>query len=395
MRLGYGALLAVAATAAFFSNVSLYLFESKLTEVPPLWWMGAVAVLALPLAVPYGHSLLVPTAGIIWWALGYLLVSLCWFAFFPTTADGVQEMRNRLLSVGLIALMWLIVQQRGALAAARWTILGGTLFAAGMNLFEFVFPGTYSTTIGRAAGLYMNPNVSGAALVLGMLVSADLLRPWWRIVLVAIVGLAVMATFSRAAIAAWLLVSLTLMAAPLRAMGAIRALATVAAAVAATGVALGYVFEEEDAARTALRAQVLVDRLGVISGGEKADLSANERRDLVEAALESVAGHPWAGSGLGANKFSSRESGSHNLYLDHAAQHGIAGVLLLPALALALVAGTRGSARANAMRVAFFLLLWALFSHNVLEEFYLLTALVIQAAVFRESAVRRPPEVRP
>jgi O-antigen ligase len=392
MMPGYAALLAVVGTAILFSNVSLYLFESKLTEAPPLWWIGALAALALPLTFQYARTLVVPVTGVLWWAAGYLLVSLCWFVAFPTTESGVQELRERTLAVGLIALVWLIVRQPGALTAARWTVLVATLFAAGMNFYDFFVPGTFSTTIGRAAGLYMNPNISGAALVLGMLVAAPLLPARWLFPFIITVGLAVLATFSRAAILGWLLTVLVIAPTALRAMGVSRLLLTLSA-IAAISVALGEALSEEDATRASLRGQVVLDRLGVFAGEEGPDFSTAERRDLVDAALESVARHPWTGAGLGTNRFLAHETGSHNIFLDLAVQHGLVGLLILPMLALALIARSRGPARRSAVMAGGFLLFWGLFSHNVLEEFYILTAVVILAAVAHESFAGDPAEV--
>jgi O-antigen ligase len=386
--------LAVAATAALFSNLPLYLFQSELTVAPPLWWIGGLAAMAAPLALRYASTLVVPVTGLLAWAVAYLLLSLAWFAAFPTTETGTQELRNRVLAIGVIGLVWLIVRQPGALSAARWTVLWVTLGSIGLNAVDFVVPGTFSAVAGRAAGLYLNPNTSGGALLLGMVISAPLLTPGWRVALIGAVGVAVLATFSRAAMLAWVPIALVMIAPALRTLGSGRLLASIVAAAAAAGVA-GVLLSQEDAERAALRAEVLIDRLGVFGDNRGSDVSTTERGELLDAAGLSFFQRPWTGSGLGANRFLERETGSHNLFVDHAVQHGVAGLLILPAFALALVAGSRGTARTSALLAAGFLLLWGLFSHNVLEEFHILTATVILAAVAHESYAGRDDEASP
>ncbi len=389
----YSASLAIALVAIAFSNAALYLFQSGIVVQPPFWWLAALGGLAAPMAIQYARSLRVPVAPLLGWLAFYFVLTVSWFAMFPATPEADFELRRRLQSIGYICLVWLIVQQPGALAVVRWAILAATMFACVVNWFEFFHPGVFSLTTGRAAGLYMNPNSSGAALLFGMLVSIHLLNVRWRAVFVFAIGLGILATFSRAALAGWSAVAASLMLEELRSAGIARLftkLIAIGTLVAVVVVSILYNLNPE---QSAALGDVVADRLGsFMSEDARDDTSTSERRELTDQAMESIGQRPWFGAGLGTNRFLDREAGSHNQYLDLMVQHGITGVLVLPLLAVALIYGSRRPARADAMRFAFLLLFLGFFSHNMLDERYLLAAVVVQAAIGRASYSSPDPD---
>lgn len=393
--IGYAPLVAVATVLSFFTNGALYLYASGVTEVPPLWWVIALAVLTAPFVLRHAYELSLPASPFVLWTIWYLASSLAWFAAYPPSEAADAELRRRVLVTVYLGIVWVLLQQSGALLAARRAVLVATLAGVCVNCFEFFQPGIFSSVSGRAAGLYINPNTSGAALVLGMVLSSSLLRRWLRIAFVLVVGVGVVATLSRAALLGWLVIAASLLGPQARAIGTARLAASVGLAALAAASAIAFVATQQDLERESPWAQALADRLGMFAAGDAEDLSTRERRELLDEALGSAAHRPLAGAGLGANRFLDRETGSHNQYLDHIVQHGVLGMSILPLLALALALGAAGEARSDALRFAVFILFWGIFSHNVLDEWYLLTTVAIQAAIGRESRVLRiPPRLR-
>lgn len=388
-RIGYAPMVAVATILSFFSNVALYLFEARITEIPPLWWVAALALLCIPLMLRYAYELVVPTAPLVLWAFFYCTVSLAWYAAFPPSEAADAELRRRLLAIGYLGIVWVVLQHTGALLAARRTVLAATLVGVCVNGFEFMSPGVFSSVPGRAAGLYINPNISGAALVLGMLASSRLLERWPRVIFVVVVGLGVAATLSRAAMLGWLVVAASMLAPEARVIGLAKLVGSFALATLAAGSAITVVTTWQSVEQESALAQALADRFGVFDADQAGDFSTQERHELLDDALASAARRPLVGAGLGANRFLARETGSHNQYLDHVVQHGVLGMSILPLLAAALVLGATGEARSDALRFAFFMLFWGMFSHNVLDESPMLTAVVVQAAIGRESRASR------
>lgn len=129
-----------------------------------------------------------------------------------------------------------------------------------------------------------------------------------------------------------------------------------------------------------------MDRIGGLVREGTVDPGTLERTALISEALESIATSPAVGQGLGAHK---RRDGraSHNIYVDHMVQHGLLGILLYPMLVIAMIRGAKGPALDTGLSLAAFLLFWGLFSHNVLGERYLRLAVVVQAALSRQSAL--------
>jgi hypothetical protein len=383
------AFLAFAIIALFFSNASLYGFESGLVAVRPFWWAVALAALSLPLVVRYVYSLKLPVAPLIGWTIFYLIISLAWFAAYPVTEASQEELRRRVLAIGFIGITWLTFTHPGVLRATRWMLLFVTLLSASLNVVEFFRPSLFSIVAGRAAGLYLNPNVSGAALILGMLLCVRLLGPWARVLFILIVGVGVAATFSRAATLGWLLIAASLLVPEAKRLGFVRLASAIVVSVFATGGLVTVVMQNSDTG--ALLAHVVEDRIGGLGGERPEDTSVRERRELLNYAVDAVTRHPLSGSGLGSNHFLDHETGLHNQYLNDAVQHGLIGLAILPLLALSLVFGSHGTARTDAIRFALFVLFWGMFSHNVLDELYLWTAIVIQAAIGREGAFDEQP----
>lgn len=375
----YTPLLAIAAVGVFFSNLPLYLFDSGLLNVPPLWWIAALGAFAALLLPQYAHRLEIPVGPLVYWCLFYLAISFAWFAADPASEAAGIELRRRLVAIGYLGIVWLVLQQPGALTVARWATLAATLLGVAMNLYEFFHPGTFSVVTGRAAGLYLNPNISGAALVLGMLVSSRLLPPALQVGTVLLIEAGILATFSRAALLGGLLFGASILVAPIRKLGVGRSLALIVAGIALSAALVGLSLISQRSELEPLRMEVITDRLGMFNPHGHEDTSSKERAELIEDALQVADQHLIVGAGLGSNRFLERKSGSHNQYLDHMAQHGLIGALILPLLAMALVLGAPIDARSDARRFALFLLFWGLFSHNILDELYLLTAVAIQA----------------
>jgi hypothetical protein len=88
------------------------------------------------------------------------------------------------------------------LSTTRNLVVLATLAGVVLNGYDLIYPGTFSINPGRAAGLYMNANGSGMALILGCLIGLPAVPRYWRegFLVVALVG--VLATFSREAILA-------------------------------------------------------------------------------------------------------------------------------------------------------------------------------------------------
>jgi hypothetical protein len=112
------------------------------------------------------------------------------------------------------------------------------------------------------------------------------------------------------------------------------------------------------------------------------DDSARARVAAAEHSVALFAARPVTGHGTGrAREYPLDVDGPHNMYLFFLVDHGVLGVFILPAFAIASALGARGEAARIAAPFMLFLLFWGLFSHNVVEERYILLAMAIMASL--------------
>src|SRR5262249_42571553 len=92
------------------------------------------------------------------------------------------------------------------LATARLAIVIATIAGVLLNIYDLMNPGIFSNIPGRAAGLYVQPNGAGMALVFGCIAGLPCLRRSWSreaFLFASLVG--VLTTFSRMSIIAFIL----------------------------------------------------------------------------------------------------------------------------------------------------------------------------------------------
>jgi O-antigen ligase len=390
----YRSLLTILAIAVFFTNLSNYLFQAGLLSMQPYVWIVGYGLLLAPLAIPamLTAGLQIPPLAV--WAYGFGLVSLLWFLGSTGSSIALEELETRLLSLVFLLMMLFAFSTAGAQRLARRAVAVAALFGVAINLFELFNPESFSSVLGRSAGLYVNPNQSGAALVLAMILGLDAIRPHWRPAFMLIVGLGVTTTFSRSAMLTWAIAFVLLCAFDLfrhrRLRGLVGAglagMAVVAFVVSPAWAAVQGRLEDEQV----LNEDVL-GRVSSFSLGQFDDDSATERADVATLAWEQFSGRPIFGSGTGASIEPPFDVGPHNIYLALMVEHGFLGLLVFPALVAACTWGAAPPDRMLAATFAAALLALGLFSHNLLSERYALIAYALMASIVATGRRRHLP----
>jgi hypothetical protein len=380
----YRAVLAAMAIALFFTNLTNYLYRGLGLPVQPYMWIVALGLFLAPLALQalVKDGLRLPPLAI--WGYVYAAISLLWFFGTGATDGTVEELETRLLSIVFMLLMLLLFSTTAAQAVAQRTLVVAVLFGVAVNLYELFNPQTFSEVLGRSAGLYFNPNQSGNALVLGMILALGAVRPHWRPLFMLVVGLGVTITFSRSAMLAWGIAFAFLCAADVLQHRRVRWLVEIG--VVAAAAALFFVSPAWAGVQTRLQdEQVLnADVLGRVSSfsvGQFGDDSANERANVAEMALDQFNIRPILGFGTGAATEPPFDVGPHNIYLAQMVDHGIIGLFVFPVLVAACVWGVAPPDRILALTFAVTVLVLGLFSHNLLADRYALIAYALMAAI--------------
>lgn len=378
-----GEWLAPCWVVVLFSNFPIYLGTFVLPLVQPLHWIMLLAgttllLLARPAVTLRNVPMLYPVA-----MAAYL--ALCLAAYVVQGGGDSSVLRQRLLGVLVAILAYLcFTASPHAVAAARRAMVWVVLLSVAINIYDITHPLTLIpaesefATLGRAAGLFMNPNQSGAALVLGLAITLGVVAPRWRVAYAIVVSAGVVLTLSRGALAGLLLVFAALLVEgrTLRREQVVR--------IAALGTAAGYAFwlafSAELQSRFNVDPALVLDRvLWILDSSGRVDFSQAERAALAERGWLQFVASPFFGNGLGSTELWELRTSTHNLYIMLASDFGLVGWLVLPVLLLAAV--RRNVTTLPGGVAAAFLLLWGLISHNVLGEHYILIAMSLMAAI--------------
>ncbi len=375
----------VGAAILFFSNLAQYSFSSGLVPVAP-----TVLVLGLALAAAFQTTLaLRERQALDWpllvWCAVYLSVSLVGAVIAPQTDEAVAILHRRFLSVLFLLATRMIFSDETAAKWALRAVVGAEIWGVGLNVYEYFFPLTFSFSYGRAAGLYMNPNISGGALVAGMLLGLRVIRPLWREWFILFCGAGVVLTFSRGAVIAWSVACALLLCT--KEMRRLKLLIVAAVcAVSFWGAVYGSAWFGAASADLLANRPELMRRIGV--SGSQSDSNSDSRMELATVGFNRFLRSPFVGNGLGATTTDWQYSeGTHVIYATLLAEHGLLGGALFPALLWLIYARGRQQGR-GAITFAVFLAVWGVFSHNVVDEFHLLfaTGAMLAAADSAKSA---------
>jgi O-antigen ligase len=400
--LNFQCILAVTGVFIFFTFFDVYEWEN-FHIIPPVLFINlfsAIVIAMLFIARRSRISYTVP-AELILWCAGYLAISLLGFLLIISLPSnpgeaGEQQLRTRILSEFFIVVMFLIFSKHTKVQTlTRFAICLAVIISIVNNVLEFVDPSIFGVlnTTGRAAGFYMNPNITGCALILGMIFGLGVLPQKLRIPYAIIVLIGVFMTFSRGAILGWFVV-----------MGFFyksnsvprkQLLIWVGSTIGISllfGSILSGLFDLDELQRSGVvtaNFDNIRERLEWFQNPKSED-SADSRLEVVAIAWKMFSERPLLGNGLAStDNLNNWGISTHNMYLLHIADHGIFGVLILPSLVYAVTRNSQGESRDIAWTFGTFILMWGFFSHNILEERYILMCFSLMAAMNRSSRQKR------
>lgn len=357
----------------YFSNAHLYFFGAGLTSFKPLYWYLITIVFGTILLVlrhgprfPSSHYL-----RLIVWAIIFMMMASASFILISQADDNALQVYIKSAeAMALLIMFTLFFRDERAARGATYAVLVVVIFSVLINYAEFLHllgdKIQFSFVTGRAAGLYVNPNISGQQLVMGMVLSVFVLPKklrWWFCLFVA-TGMVL--TFSRGAILLWMVAVLGL------AWGNVfvlpRKLSVTAIGLGAIflGVALvagNWVGVFKSAGLDSYLNENTSSRIGQ-SFLEQKDYSSTTRMQVAEKGLSMTLEKPLLGWGVGATQNAATAISPHNMYILLGIEYGIVGILMLCVLIWLL--WKVGNERSGIIAVLY--AVGGLFSHNNLEQ---------------------------
>ncbi len=375
----YQYIISIIAAFLFFSDIPDYLHAASLAPVIPLVWIIFFAVLSIPFIKKAGS---IPRPLLLWMGL-YLFIAI--LSLMTVSADEISftDFRAKVLSVLFILLMYAMFQQK-SVTHIKITILVVVFMTIGNNIVELLNPRFFTElNVGRPAGFYVDPNKTGCALMLGMLMSITAIKKSFRWILVLAVGIGIMATFSRGAILGWIICTFLLVSG--------RMLSERRRSIIVPGIILIIFLASINPLKlltdyfkgdpTGANWDI-VNRLEEFQNPSLSEDSAMSRQAVATGAWVMFGDRPFWGNGLASTrKWMIADVSTHNMYLYYMADHGILGVIFLPGAVFAVVYRNRGEQSTILLCFAVFLTLWGLFSHEVLAERYTLSTFALLAAM--------------
>ncbi len=378
----YRRLLVILAVGSLFTNLGLYLFTGAELEIPPLLWVVAVAVGAVPLLGSGRGNTAVLRSPVVAWAFAFASITAMWILLEPTASTGAwQEFGIRGTAAIALVAMVAIFSSNDAIRWARWCVLGAVLLAVSLNVYELFNPTTFSMVLGRSAGLYRNPNQAGAAIIVGMIVTTSLLPQKYRLLYAFVAGIGVFLTFSRSAAFGWVLANAVAVAVGTINLRRATLVASCVLAVVVTCVVWQWDTLGGELEDLGVLNHNVLSRIGASDDGLGSDHSSEQRAEVAGAAWGMFEDSPLIGHGVAASIDWQYEVSSHNQYLNLMVDHGFLGAFILPALLFAVWWRSRGDARRCAWTLSTFVLFFGFFSHNILSERYFLLSFALMGAM--------------
>ncbi len=374
----YQGFLAIAAILLFFTKLDIYLFSNHGFFIP-LYWLLGFLLASIPLWLSLLRRLDSLSKPLVIWSGIYIAASFISILLQPILPkeqyleDQYRIIIFLLLTLGIFAYHPLLTKW------IKLTIMSVTFLNMSLFIYEFFNPLSFyvkQVAPGRSSGFYGDSNTAGNSLVLGMIMTIDLIKPKYRLLYSLFIFIGLAPTFSRGAIVGWVIVVALLMikkSIPRYQISLLLVFFLVIISILSTQINNLKYLKDSDGQElfhkdTLARVEFLIDPFA-----QKDDSKAS-REEHVEIAWRKFASHPLIGNGLGSGENAAAISlvgmaqRSHNTYLDQMIEFGFLGSLLFPCLLLACVWKAKGEFRNQGAAFVIFLLAQGFFSHTLISE---------------------------
>lgn len=267
-------------------------------------------------------------------------------------------------------------------------LIFGVILGVGLNVYDILHIGNYyymdepleresfSMVFARAAGFYLDPNVSAITLVLGLIVTEPLIKKKiYKITYVFIVGGAIAITLSLSGIFAYVVyVFLHFIYGKIK----LKIILLVISSMIILGITFNYIIKN----KIIKVGPGITNRILTITnpfGSENEVVKNNSRTILFKNAIKMITQDPVLGSGLGQHQFvrteqrkearSGTHAGPHNQWLAFMIDFGIvAGIILLALLFFVLKPKRNSIYKKEVYNFLIVLFIYSLFSHTIIKN---------------------------
>lgn len=387
----YQIIVCIFAVVIFYMNYGDYQFYLG-SSIKPLYYVIGSLVLTFPF-FSNKHTLhKVLHNPLIYWVFAYILLGLIFsLPLLPVNIYGeitAKSLDGIIRSGFLVFSIVILLSHKNSIKIIMWLILLANIIAVYINYIDFVGadPTDYCPIYGRAAGMYINPNLCSIVLIFGTIISVKVLPIKLRLPYLLLILVGIFFTVSRGGVVSFFL--LLALYTIYRYINVKHLLLTVSMII--FSVVSGTLLKSISLLLSNFHVQGVVnaevditmfDRLGsLFSGGEAvtSNIKNDQRAELLSFYWKLYLDSPILGNGLGSNIYYATrnpvENGaSHNQFIHNLNDFGVLGFVIY--IFLIFCIGMNYKHFILKQNWIIFALLFSFFSftsHNLLEAFPML-----------------------
>lgn len=382
----YNLFLAFLAPAVIFSDLALYINDKELYPITMKHWtviMFGAAILLWGL----NKKQIIPTLRsplMRWLGLYFLVVifggiiSIGFLGNFIEPAT--TQFNDHFLSILFLFAFIIIVFRESAFHFARKVMVGVLILSVFINIYDFIMldENQFSFIMGRAAGLYGNPNAAGIALTFGFLVTIGIIPANYKFAFSSWVYLGIILTQSRGSILVFGIIFMILF---FRGTYSRKSILLIGSLALSVGIVAGiYLFDKyKDEFLYKMEGMTtMFERFNQLSSLKAQKLEEDPRGDLALYYFDIWTNRALFGYGMGAAYFFAdnspeRGSSSHNQFLNLMVDFGLIGFFLIAFFLSSII--SYDQQRHWYLECILFIMVFFLFSftsHNMFDQYNLL-----------------------
>jgi len=380
----YQAFVLIIASCAIYSNLPIYGYVLNPSLLPKFIFFGIFFLITPLLLINHRFLNAYLTSPFVLWATVFLAINLIHLLGFSTGdnvggsffVDNQMVARHSLILTRAQYILFTIVLGFAFYTSTRRAHLYIFVFLAALLpctvILDFSQPGllypidTSGAVLGRAAAMFINPTMAGEAMLNVFLIGCTVIKLKYRAPIFILLGAAILMTFSRSSIIAWVLLWPILI---FKKILPKFALIFIAITIGISLVLLGS-FENYLHAREEFDGALgnILSRLDFFSNFKLNDDSSEERADVIRAGWNLFLQNPIFGAGAGATRFWSHRGSTHNQLLLLAAEYGILGIALWIWLLGILWQGKFFENRGLQFAMVFLFAFMSMFTHQMFDS---------------------------
>lgn len=377
-------------TAFLFLNLNIYLPNSGLIPLPGYFIDLLIFFIVVIYYIKYKIDFPIESPLFIW-LFYFLSMNIIYFIASPVGTEEFALFKVIIFLIFIYIYMILLFELDDEnLTVTRRTLIVIAVIASislGIDNFNpgfFNLLGNYEVVQGRAASFYRNANYAGASMVILLILSIDMVPKKYRTFFIIIIFFGVLFTMSRSNLMIFsLIIFILFLQKKLYASHLLISVSTIIVFLIWLSTSGFDTLSEKYNIEVT---ENMKNRINFFADNKHADTSdMNERKEVLQYALEIFTDKPIFGDGFGATILWEHRVGPHNTFAMLWADQGLFGFLLIPLLFFLSTAnifkyGTKEQKQLAVLAMLIFTFS-CFFSHDILSAVTFIALMVIVSTI--------------